>query len=101
MGPPAPSGKLSTVLLSNKRHPPQYAKRYLDGYCFRFNRRFSLAAMTECITNTVAACLAAKGMSGSASFMGNQVNLLIRRSAASQKAKFMFLHLKESMSRTS
>lgn len=31
----------------------KYAKRYLGGHCFRFNRRFSLAAMTERIANAV------------------------------------------------
>ena len=31
----------------------KYARRYLGGYCFRFNRRFSLAAMTERIANAV------------------------------------------------
>ena len=31
----------------------KYARRYLGGYCFRFNRRFSLAAITERIANAV------------------------------------------------
>ena len=35
----------------------KYAKRYLDGTCFRFNRRFSLAAMTERIANAVCCCM--------------------------------------------
>jgi hypothetical protein len=25
----------------------KYARRYLGGFCFRFNRRFSMVAMTE------------------------------------------------------
>jgi hypothetical protein len=32
------------------------ARRYLGGYCFRFNRRFSLAAITERISNAVYRC---------------------------------------------
>ena len=32
----------------------KYAKRYLGGFCFRFNRRFKMAEMTERIAN--AAC---------------------------------------------
>lgn len=35
----------------------KYAKRYLGGYCFRFNRRFAMAAMTERITNAVCCCM--------------------------------------------
>ena len=35
----------------------KYARRYLGGYCFRFNRRFSLAAMTERIANAVCCCM--------------------------------------------
>ena len=35
----------------------KYARRYLGGYCFRFNRRFSMAAMTERIANAVCCCL--------------------------------------------
>ena len=35
----------------------KYAKRYLGGTCFRFNRRFSLAAMTERIANAVCCCM--------------------------------------------
>ena len=31
----------------------KYARRYLGGYCFRFNRRFSMVAMTERIANAV------------------------------------------------
>lgn len=31
----------------------KYAWRYLGGYCFRFNLRFSLAEMTERIANAV------------------------------------------------
>jgi transposase-like protein len=34
----------------------KYARRYLGGYCFNFNRRFSLAAMTERIANAVCCC---------------------------------------------
>ncbi len=33
------------------------ARLYLSGYCFRFNRGFSLAAMTERIVNVVCCCL--------------------------------------------
>jgi hypothetical protein len=35
----------------------KYAGRYLGGYCFRFNRRVSLAAMTERIANAVCCCI--------------------------------------------
>jgi hypothetical protein len=35
----------------------KYARRYLGGYCFRFNRRFSLAAMTERIANVIRCCM--------------------------------------------
>lgn len=35
----------------------KYAKRFLGGYCFRFIRRFSLAAMTERIANAVGCCM--------------------------------------------
>jgi hypothetical protein len=35
----------------------KYARRYLGGFCFRFNRRFSLAAMTERIANAVCCCI--------------------------------------------
>jgi hypothetical protein len=31
----------------------KYAKRYLVGFCFLFNRRFKMAAMTERIANAV------------------------------------------------
>jgi transposase-like protein len=34
----------------------KYARRYLGGYCFRFNRRFAMAVMTERITNAVCCC---------------------------------------------
>lgn len=34
----------------------KYARRYLGGHCFRFNRRFSLAEMTERIANAVCCC---------------------------------------------
>lgn len=34
----------------------KYAKRYLGGFCFRFNRRFNMAAMTERIANAVCVC---------------------------------------------
>ena len=35
----------------------KYARRYLGGYCFRFNRRFSMAGMTEGIANAVCCCM--------------------------------------------
>jgi hypothetical protein len=35
----------------------KYARRYLGGLCFRFNRRFSLAAITEQIANTTCCCM--------------------------------------------
>ena len=35
----------------------KYARRYLGGFCFRFNRRFSLAVMTERIANAVCCCM--------------------------------------------
>jgi hypothetical protein len=34
----------------------KYARRYLGGCCFRFNRRFAMAAMTERIANAVCCC---------------------------------------------
>jgi hypothetical protein len=34
----------------------KYARRYLGGYCFRFNRRFSMVAMTERIANAACCC---------------------------------------------
>ena len=34
----------------------KYARRYLGGFCFRFNRRLSLVAMTERIANAVCVC---------------------------------------------
>ena len=34
----------------------KYARRYLGGFCFRFNRRFLMAAMTELIANAVCCC---------------------------------------------
>ena len=35
----------------------KYARCYLGGYCFRFNRRFSMAGMTERIGNAVCCCM--------------------------------------------
>jgi hypothetical protein len=35
----------------------KYARRYLGCFCLRFNRRFSLAAMTERIANAVCCCI--------------------------------------------
>ena len=35
----------------------KYARRYLGGHCFRFNRRFAMAAMTERIANAVCCCM--------------------------------------------
>ena len=35
----------------------KYARRYLGGYFFRFNRRFSMAGMTERIANAVCCCM--------------------------------------------
>lgn len=35
----------------------KFARRYLGGYCFRFNRRFSMAAMTKRIANAVCCCM--------------------------------------------
>jgi hypothetical protein len=34
----------------------KYARCYLGGYCFRFNRRFSMVAMTERIANAGCCC---------------------------------------------
>jgi hypothetical protein len=34
----------------------KYARRYLSGYCFRFNRRFAMAEMTKRIANAVCRC---------------------------------------------
>ena len=35
----------------------KYARRYLGGYCFRFNRRFSMATMTDRIANAICCCM--------------------------------------------
>jgi hypothetical protein len=35
----------------------KYARRYLDGFCFRFNRRFSMVEMTDRIANAVYCCI--------------------------------------------
>jgi len=35
----------------------KYARRYLGGYYFRFNRRFSMATMTERIASAVCCCM--------------------------------------------
>ena len=35
----------------------KYARRYLGGYCFRFNRRFAMAEMTARIANAVCCCM--------------------------------------------
>jgi hypothetical protein len=35
----------------------KYARRYLGSYCFRFNRRFSMVAMTDRIANEVCCCM--------------------------------------------
>jgi transposase-like protein len=35
----------------------KYARRYLGGYCFRFNRRFLMAEMTERIAHAVCRCM--------------------------------------------
>jgi hypothetical protein len=34
----------------------KHGKRYLGGFCFLFNRRFKMAAMTERIVNVVCVC---------------------------------------------
>lgn len=34
----------------------KYSRRYLGGFCFHFNRRFSMAAMTEPTANVVCCC---------------------------------------------
>ena len=35
----------------------KYARRYLGGFCFRFNRRFAMAEITERIANAVYCCM--------------------------------------------
>ncbi len=52
-------GNLKTSLSGtfHALHFGKYARRYLGGFCFRFNRRFSLAAMTERIANEVCCCI--------------------------------------------
>jgi hypothetical protein len=35
----------------------KYARRYLGGFCFRFNRRFAMAEMTERIANAICCCM--------------------------------------------
>jgi len=34
----------------------KYAKRYLGGYCFRFNRRFEMKRISDRIANAVCCC---------------------------------------------
>ena len=34
----------------------KYAKRYLGGYCYRFNRRFEMKEMTDRVANAVCCC---------------------------------------------
>ena len=38
----------------------KYARRYLGGFFFRFNRRFSMAAMMEQFANAVCCCMPLK-----------------------------------------
>ena len=48
------------ISLSGTLYAFQYDKhlrRYLDGYCFRFNRQCSLAAMIERMANVVCCCM--------------------------------------------
>ena len=35
----------------------KYARRYLGGICFRFNRGFGMVAMTKRIANVVCCCM--------------------------------------------
>ena len=35
----------------------KYARRYLGGFCFRFNRRFSMVAMTDRIAHAFCCCM--------------------------------------------
>jgi hypothetical protein len=35
----------------------KYAGRYLGGFCFRFNRRFAMAEMTNRITDAICGCM--------------------------------------------
>lgn len=51
----------------------KYARRYLVGFCFRFNPRFPIAEMNERIANAgYPACLAWRGISGLRRLMNNQ-----------------------------
>jgi hypothetical protein len=61
-----PEFRWINILLSNLRtsfsgtfhafYFDKYAKRYLGCFCFRFNRRFNMAEMTERIANAVCFC---------------------------------------------
>ena len=52
----------------------KYARRYLGGYCFRFNRRFAMAEMTARIANAVCYCMPrTERLSGTQRLFGNQV----------------------------
>lgn len=35
----------------------KYARRYLGSYCFRFNRRFAMAEMTDRIADAIYCCM--------------------------------------------
>ncbi len=35
----------------------KYARRYLGGFCFRFNKRFAMAEMTDRIADAVCSCM--------------------------------------------
>ena len=54
MGQPAPCTGLRGAL--HAFNFDKYAKRYLGGYCFRFNRRFEMKTMTDRIANAVCCC---------------------------------------------
>jgi transposase-like protein len=61
-----PQFRWVTILLGNRKTSftgtfhafnfEKYAKRYLGGFCFRFNRHFKIAAMTERIANAICVC---------------------------------------------
>jgi hypothetical protein len=70
-----PVGQLNTSFNGTFHDFPfdKYARRYLGGFCFLVNRRFTMAAMTELITNAVCGCkLCPERTKGSRSFRRHQ-----------------------------
>ena len=65
-----PAFRWITTLLSNLKTSfsstfhsfnfDKYARSHLGGFCFRFNRRFAMSAMTERIVNAICCCMSSK-----------------------------------------